>query len=101
MFILSNTILSSFALHLPISIGASEGHSAFSDRHNFREAIPDLSDRLPEQNGGDNRDRTGNLQLAKLALSQLSYAPGVSYQHFGQWRALSLKSQIPISQIIA
>ena len=26
--------------------------------------------------GGDNRDRTGNLQLAKLALSQLSYVPG-------------------------
>ena len=26
--------------------------------------------------GGDNRDRTGNLQLAKLALSQLSYIPG-------------------------
>ena len=25
--------------------------------------------------GGDNRDRTGNLQLAKLALSQLSYIP--------------------------
>ena len=25
--------------------------------------------------GGDNRDRTGNLQLAKLALSQLSYVP--------------------------
>ena len=28
--------------------------------------------------GGDNRDRTGNLQLAKLALSQLSYVPGIS-----------------------
>ena len=29
--------------------------------------------------GGDNRDRTGNLQLAKLALSQLSYVPGISW----------------------
>ena len=27
------------------------------------------------RSGGDNRDRTGNLQLAKLALSQLSYVP--------------------------
>jgi hypothetical protein len=27
------------------------------------------------QNGGDNRDRTGNLRLAKPALSQLSYIP--------------------------
>ena len=26
--------------------------------------------------GGDNRDRTGNLRLAKPALSQLSYIPG-------------------------
>jgi hypothetical protein len=25
--------------------------------------------------GGDNRDRTGNLRLAKPALSQLSYIP--------------------------
>ena len=29
----------------------------------------------PGKAGGDNRDRTGNLQLAKLALSQLSYIP--------------------------
>ena len=30
--------------------------------------------------GGDNRDRTGNLQLAKLALSQLSYIPKIAKQ---------------------
>ena len=27
------------------------------------------------QNGGDGRDRTDDIQLAKLALSQLSYIP--------------------------
>ncbi len=35
--------------------------------------------KLEDSNGGDNRDRTGNLRLAKPALSQLSYIPeGVS-----------------------
>ena len=28
------------------------------------------------KNGGDNRNRTGDLLLAKQALSQLSYTPG-------------------------
>lgn len=37
---------------------------------------------------GDDRDRTGNLRLAKPALSQLSYVPGPSRQ--------MPKSQIPI-----
>ncbi len=31
--------------------------------------------------GGDNRDRTGNLRLAKPALSQLSYIPVRTYRH--------------------
>ena len=30
---------------------------------------------LPFQNGGGSRVRTGDIQLAKLALYQLSYAP--------------------------
>jgi hypothetical protein len=31
----------------------------------------------PGLTGGDSRDRTGNLRLAKPALSQLSYIPGI------------------------
>ena len=35
-----------------------------------------LGDQLPFRgNGGANRDRTDDLKLAKLALSQLSYGP--------------------------
>ena len=33
---------------------------------------------LPAAAGGASRDRTGDLKLAKLALSQLSYGPGQS-----------------------
>jgi hypothetical protein len=32
--------------------------------------------RLAHANGGADRDRTDDLKLAKLALSQLSYGPG-------------------------
>jgi hypothetical protein len=32
--------------------------------------------------GGDNRDRTGNLRLAKPALSQLSYIPEIFFSNF-------------------
>jgi hypothetical protein len=39
--------------------------------------------------GGANRDRTGDLKLAKLALSQLSYGPGyqrhLQLAHAGWW----------------
>ena len=35
------------------------------------------ADQLRIAPGGDSRDRTGNLRLAKPALSQLSYIPGV------------------------
>ena len=35
------------------------------------------SARARDPTGGDNRDRTGNLRLAKPALSQLSYIPGL------------------------
>jgi hypothetical protein len=31
---------------------------------------------MVELDGGDDRDRTGDLRLAKPALSQLSYVPG-------------------------
>ena len=34
------------------------------------------SETAPLQSNGDDRDRTGNLRLAKPALSQLSYVPG-------------------------
>ena len=33
--------------------------------------------------GGDNRDRTGDLSLAKAALSHLSYIPKNIYQYGG------------------
>ena len=33
------------------------------------------------ENGGASRDRTGDLKLAKLALSQLSYGPAVMGSH--------------------
>jgi hypothetical protein len=36
---------------------------------------PDSADLLRIPPGGDSRDRTGNLRLAKPALSQLSYIP--------------------------
>ena len=35
---------------------------------------------LPRVRGGDNRDRTGDLLLAKQALSQLSYIPTMRAQ---------------------
>ena len=34
------------------------------------------------QPGGASRDRTGDLKLAKLALSQLSYGPEGAYLHY-------------------
>jgi hypothetical protein len=34
-------------------------------------------------NGGADRDRTGDLKLAKLALSQLSYGPSQGQQLWG------------------
>ncbi len=40
---------------------------------------------------GDDRDRTGNLRLAKPALSQLSYVP----RPRGKSQISNLKSQIP------
>ena len=39
-------------------------------------------------NGGDNRDRTGDLLLAKQALSQLSYIP-----FYGWWTWLDLNQR--------
>ena len=38
-----------------------------------------------EVSGGANRDRTGDLLLAKQALSQLSYGPGNSGRTVGWW----------------
>ena len=35
----------------------------------------DLGFFIPGKDGGASRDRTGDLKLAKLALSQLSYGP--------------------------
>ena len=35
---------------------------------------------VPSKTGGDDRDRTGDLLLAKQALSQLSYAPSEKYE---------------------
>jgi hypothetical protein len=35
--------------------------------------------------GGANRDRTGDLLLAKQALSQLSYGPGISGETKTSW----------------
>ena len=39
------------------------------------------------KNGGANRDRTDDLKLAKLALSQLSYGPVVVVEIVGGWWA--------------
>ena len=39
------------------------------------------------RHGGDDRDRTDDLRLAKPALSQLSYIPGVSRQPAPAWWA--------------
>ena len=51
-----------------------------SGRRTELEDLPDDVDRLAagreDPAGGGDRDRTGDLKLAKLALSQLSYAPG-------------------------
>ena len=41
-----------------------------------------------ELNGGANRDRTDDLKLAKLALSQLSYGPSFA-RLFGELRRAS------------
>ena len=37
------------------------------------------------KDGGADRDRTDDLKLAKLALSQLSYGPGVQNDHGFNW----------------
>ena len=48
----------------------------------FHSAPPTL------ETGGGGRDRTDDLKLAKLALSQLSYAPGfMEAQPYGKWWA--------------
>ena len=39
-------------------------------------AMRAFANRFPRIAGGANRDRTGDLLLAKQALSQLSYGPG-------------------------
>ena len=39
------------------------------------------------KDGGANRDRTDDLKLAKLALSQLSYGPVVVVEIVGGWWA--------------
>jgi hypothetical protein len=40
--------------------------------------------RARARDSGDDRDRTGNLRLAKPALSQLSYVPGILMMDDGQ-----------------
>ena len=50
-----------------------------------------LSDALCAKPGGANRDRTGDLLLAKQALSQLSYGPG----ELGWWVWLELNQRPP------
>ena len=50
----------------------SHAHKSGRDTLNLRTASPIG---LPVINGGDDRDRTDNLCLAKAALSQLSYIP--------------------------
>ena len=40
----------------------------------------DVANHVRGSFGGDNRDRTGNLRLAKPALSQLSYIPESSFR---------------------
>jgi hypothetical protein len=54
-------------------------HPHRSSTNLFFEEWPPRSSRRalrPHPAGGDSRDRTGNLRLAKPALSQLSYIPG-------------------------
>src|SRR6266850_6874597 len=59
----------------------------------FRGAVATSASHPGPEPGGDSRDRTGNLRLAKPALSQLSYIPfllAVSHSH-GITRALNAK----------
>ena len=44
-----------------------------------------------ELNGGANRDRTDDLKLAKLALSQLSYGPVVLLRSWWAWEDLNFR----------
>ena len=55
-----------------------------------------LGDQLPFRgNGGANRDRTDDLKLAKLALSQLSYGPVVCF-----WDVVGLgRLELPTSRL--
>ena len=54
----------------PFTMSKSGKHLACLTGHK-----PDLLSSVPERVGGASRDRTDDLKLAKLALSQLSYGP--------------------------
>ena len=51
-------------------------HSTVKDRCGLRREKPVRVH--PARAGGDDRDRTGDLRLAKPALSRLSYIPGAA-----------------------
>ena len=53
------------------------------------------------QIGGANRDRTGDLKLAKLALSQLSYGPDVPPERNKDGQARSGDASAPELRLIS
>jgi hypothetical protein len=81
--------LSSLTEHLVLDVSPITRHPVFSFQRSrkTREAamrprgakivyvLFEGRSRRPISSGGDSRDRTGNLRLAKPALSQLSYIP--------------------------
>ena len=63
-------------------------HRFLEPIHNVKEGLRPIRGRDREtvffiywKNGGASRDRTDDLKLAKLALSQLSYGPNVDRGH--------------------
>ncbi len=60
---------------LPISIGRLHEKSLRSLHHNIQLSKNSVNLLIYPFLGGDNRDRTGNLRLARATLSHLSYIP--------------------------
>ena len=64
----------------------AKGPSAFARLRRTSRPIQILQKRVrAKQDGGADRDRTDDLKLAKLALSQLSYGPVKDDQRFKWW----------------
>ena len=84
-----NDILLDDVMILPVTSSALAGEPSFTMSNETAETLaPQRNWYLhPQRNGGARRDRTDDLKLAKLALSQLSYGPNpvLTRSGAGRW----------------